>query len=85
MFYKRLFNEYEAHTGAGNCFEREIEEAIRPIVDEYMVNGFDSRDMCNVLIMTVTQIMAERALVRATERRKKNQGEKAYLAGRKYL
>lgn len=72
MFYKRLFNEYEAHTGAGNCFESEIEEAIRPIVDEYMVNGFDSRDMCNVLIMTVTQIMAERGLVRATERRKAN-------------
>ena len=66
----RLYNEWEAENEYGSGFSSRIHEAIRPILQKYINDGADGRDMIASLSMTVTQTMAEMVLRRACDRRK---------------
>ena len=66
----RLFNEYDAWTDDARRLSDEVAPVIRPIIDKWLSNGYDGRDVEAVILSTVMGNTAAKILRRATERRK---------------
>lgn len=67
---KRLFNEYEAASSEAQVIEAKFRQAIEPIINEAVEQGFELRDISNVLSGELLLVIAEKVLIRAMQKRK---------------
>ncbi len=69
---KRLFNHYEAMNDNGHALFDEIRKLFSPILDDLSSEGISTRDIQLVAEGAIQSLVAEKTLMIAMEKRKKN-------------
>lgn len=70
MAPKRFFNDYEALNTDGITFCREIGQAVKPVIQKYIDDGFSLRDIQLVLADEALSIMAGHIIMNGINKKK---------------
>ncbi len=71
----RLYDENEKYTVEASLLDKKVNEALRPIISEYIARGYNVREICHVISMEILSMecdfILEKDYTRVLEKGKK--------------